>query len=70
MVLAARTFKLNNHYAVRVEFCMFELKSGFDPQLFLPQIPEEEKNLGPQDRLIHVYHFTKDASQNQMVNKL
>eukprot|EP00268_Persea_americana_P045286 TRINITY_DN460_c0_g1_i6.p1 TRINITY_DN460_c0_g1~~TRINITY_DN460_c0_g1_i6.p1 ORF type:complete len:1115 (-),score=206.57 TRINITY_DN460_c0_g1_i6:816-4160(-) len=30
------------------------------------EIPEEEKNLGPQDRLIHVYHFTKDATQNQM----
>ncbi|KAK9156956.1 hypothetical protein Scep_003530 [Stephania cephalantha] len=30
------------------------------------EIPEEEKNLGPQDRLIHVYHFTKDSSQNQM----
>ncbi|KAK9170217.1 hypothetical protein Syun_002357 [Stephania yunnanensis] len=30
------------------------------------KIPEEEKNLGPQDRLIHVYHFTKDSSQNQM----
>ncbi|KAM0022168.1 putative ubiquitinyl hydrolase 1 [Helianthus debilis subsp. tardiflorus] len=22
------------------------------------EIPEEEKTLGPQDRLIHVYHFT------------
>ncbi|KAF6150148.1 hypothetical protein GIB67_023103 [Kingdonia uniflora] len=31
------------------------------------KIPEDEKNLGPQDRLIHVYHFTKDSSQNQMV---
>ncbi|XP_031479052.1 ubiquitin C-terminal hydrolase 12-like isoform X2 [Nymphaea colorata] len=30
------------------------------------EIPEEEKNLGPHNRLIHVYHFTKDASQNQM----
>ncbi|KAM0062763.1 putative ubiquitinyl hydrolase 1 [Helianthus debilis subsp. tardiflorus] len=30
------------------------------------EIPEEEKDLGPQDRLIHVYHFTKDASQNQV----
>ncbi|KAJ0905468.1 putative ubiquitinyl hydrolase 1 [Helianthus annuus] len=30
------------------------------------EIPEEEKNLGPQDRLIHVYHFTKEAAQNQM----
>ncbi|KAL2585694.1 hypothetical protein AAZV13_13G011301 [Glycine max] len=30
------------------------------------EIPEEEKNLGPHDRLIHVYHFNKDAAQNQM----
>ncbi|CAI9091428.1 OLC1v1026461C1 [Oldenlandia corymbosa var. corymbosa] len=30
------------------------------------EIPEEEKNLGPHDRLIHVYHFMKDASQNQV----
>ncbi|KAF8376840.1 hypothetical protein HHK36_031488 [Tetracentron sinense] len=30
------------------------------------EIPEEEKNLGPLDRLIHVYHFTKDTIQNQM----
>nr|XP_043609008.1 ubiquitin C-terminal hydrolase 12-like isoform X2 [Erigeron canadensis] len=30
------------------------------------EIPEEEKNLGPQDRLIHVYHFIKDTAQNQM----
>ncbi|GMP99193.1 hypothetical protein CsSME_00046759 [Camellia sinensis var. sinensis] len=29
-------------------------------------IPEEEKNLGPHDRLIHVYHFTKETAQNQM----
>ncbi|KAJ7528132.1 hypothetical protein O6H91_16G085500 [Diphasiastrum complanatum] len=31
------------------------------------EIPEEEKNLGPQDRLIHVYHFNRDASQTNMV---
>ncbi|KAK8942800.1 Ubiquitin carboxyl-terminal hydrolase 13 [Platanthera zijinensis] len=30
------------------------------------EIPEEEKNLGPHDRLIHVYHFMKDLNQNQM----
>ncbi|KAJ6846627.1 ubiquitin carboxyl-terminal hydrolase 12-like [Iris pallida] len=30
------------------------------------EIPEEEKNLGPNDRLIHVYHFTKDPNQNQL----
>ncbi len=28
------------------------------------QILEEEKELGPQDHLIHVYHFIHDASQN------
>ena len=31
------------------------------------QVPEEEKNLGPQDRLIHVYHFMKDP-QNMNVS--
>ncbi|XLS71974.1 hypothetical protein HN51_028839 [Arachis hypogaea] len=31
------------------------------------EIPEEEKNLGPNDRLIHVYHFMKDTTQNQQV---
>ncbi|CAO2840942.1 unnamed protein product [Amaranthus hypochondriacus] len=30
------------------------------------EIPEEEKNLGPHDRLVHVYHFTKETAQNQM----
>ncbi|KAL7617605.1 ubiquitin C-terminal hydrolase 12 [Lactuca sativa] len=30
------------------------------------EIPEEEKDLGPTDRLIHVYHFTKETAQNQM----
>ncbi|XVF82670.1 hypothetical protein PTKIN_Ptkin16aG0067100 [Pterospermum kingtungense] len=30
------------------------------------EIPEEEKNLGPRDRLIHVYHFMKDTAQNQV----
>ena len=34
------------------------------------QIPEEEKNLGPHDRLIHVYHFSKETAQNQMVIKI
>uniref|UniRef100_A0A1J3EEY8 ubiquitinyl hydrolase 1 n=2 Tax=Noccaea caerulescens TaxID=107243 RepID=A0A1J3EEY8_NOCCA len=32
------------------------------------EIPEEEKNIGPNDRLIHVYHFTKDNGQNQIQN--
>ncbi|XP_050281149.1 ubiquitin C-terminal hydrolase 12-like isoform X20 [Quercus robur] len=30
------------------------------------EVPEEEKNLGPHDRLIHVYHFMKDTAQNQV----
>ncbi|XP_042049769.1 ubiquitin C-terminal hydrolase 12-like isoform X3 [Salvia splendens] len=32
------------------------------------EIPEEEKNLGPNYRLIHVYHFMKDTAQNQIHN--
>ncbi|XP_042046218.1 ubiquitin C-terminal hydrolase 12-like isoform X1 [Salvia splendens] len=32
------------------------------------EIPQEEKNLGPNDRLIHVYHFMKDTTQNQQVH--
>ncbi|KAK8504388.1 hypothetical protein V6N13_025065 [Hibiscus sabdariffa] len=34
--------------------------------LIKSQIPEVEKNLGPNDRLIHVYHFSKETAQNQM----
>ncbi|PSR98801.1 Ubiquitin carboxyl-terminal hydrolase [Actinidia chinensis var. chinensis] len=30
------------------------------------EIPEEEKNLGPHDRLIHIYHFMKDTAQTQV----
>ncbi|KAJ6727513.1 UBIQUITIN CARBOXYL-TERMINAL HYDROLASE 13 [Salix purpurea] len=30
------------------------------------EVPEEEKNLGPHDRLIHVYHFMKDTTPNQV----
>ncbi|KAI5394667.1 ubiquitin C-terminal hydrolase 12 [Lathyrus oleraceus] len=30
------------------------------------EVPEDEKNLGPHDRMIHVYHFLKDTAQNQM----
>ncbi|XP_058215957.1 ubiquitin C-terminal hydrolase 13-like isoform X1 [Rhododendron vialii] len=29
------------------------------------EIPEEEKKLGPHDRLIHAHHFKVDAAQNQ-----
>nr|QEP51817.1 ubiquitin carboxyl-terminal hydrolase 12-like protein [Pinus massoniana] len=31
------------------------------------EIPEEERNLSPGDRLIHVYHFNKDSSQNHII---
>ncbi|KAL3335872.1 hypothetical protein AABB24_031873 [Solanum stoloniferum] len=30
------------------------------------EIPEEQKNIGPHDRLVHAYHFNKEAAQNQM----
>jgi ubiquitin carboxyl-terminal hydrolase 7 len=31
------------------------------------QIPDEEAELGSQDRLIHVYHFNRDSSPNHVV---
>ncbi|KAL9675747.1 hypothetical protein QQ045_003953 [Rhodiola kirilowii] len=31
------------------------------------EIPEEEKDLGPHDRLIHVYHFKVDTAPNQAI---
>ncbi|KAL3627977.1 hypothetical protein CASFOL_028079 [Castilleja foliolosa] len=31
-----------------------------------PVLIQEEENLGPNDRLIHVYHFTKESAQNQV----
>ncbi|XP_057422809.1 ubiquitin C-terminal hydrolase 13-like isoform X2 [Lotus japonicus] len=31
------------------------------------EIPQEEKNLGPEDRLIHVYHFMKDTAHDQQI---
>ncbi|KVI07404.1 Peptidase C19 domain-containing protein [Cynara cardunculus var. scolymus] len=45
------------------EVCSKYLSLG---TFIIHNIPEEEKDLGPQDRLIHVYHFMKDASQNQV----
>ncbi|KAB1226939.1 Ubiquitin carboxyl-terminal hydrolase 13 [Morella rubra] len=43
-----------------------DLSSPLFILLMVLMIPEEEKNIGPHDRLIHVYHFTKDTAQNQM----
>ncbi|KAG5405656.1 hypothetical protein IGI04_011775 [Brassica rapa subsp. trilocularis] len=34
--------------------------------LLADEIPEEEKNIGPNARLIHVYHFTKESGPNQV----
>lgn len=47
---------MSTHYDLELIFLIVEF-----------QIPEEEKDLGPHDRLIHVYHFTKETAQNQMV---
>jgi len=33
--------------------------------LRIEEVPEEEKNAGPRDRLVHVYHFFKDNHLNQ-----
>ncbi|KAI3899366.1 hypothetical protein MKW92_027392 [Papaver armeniacum] len=50
-------------------FPLSEMIENIDDQywtLRAEEIPEDEKNLGPQDHLIHVYHFMKDASQSRM----
>ncbi|XP_048432621.1 ubiquitin C-terminal hydrolase 12-like [Pyrus x bretschneideri] len=35
--------------------------------LHAEEIPEEEKNLGPHDCLIQVYHFTKETAEDQLM---
>ncbi|KAL4385931.1 hypothetical protein GQ457_09G027490 [Hibiscus cannabinus] len=52
------------------DFRFLLLKSAITIHFFkrILEIPEEEKNLGPHDRLIHVYHFLKDTTQNQVQN--
>lgn len=32
------------------------------------EVPEEEKDLGPNQRLIHVYHFSRDPSHSQPIH--
>ncbi|EXB39572.1 Ubiquitin carboxyl-terminal hydrolase 12 [Morus notabilis] len=50
-------------------FPLYEKIENINDQYWIlraEEIPEEEKNLGPRDRLIHVYHFMKDIAQNQV----
>ncbi|KHG10063.1 Ubiquitin carboxyl-terminal hydrolase 12 -like protein [Gossypium arboreum] len=58
----------DQYWTLRAEEASFPfsilLKSNF---IYVKsQVPEEEKNLGPNNRLIHVYHFNKETAQNQM----
>ncbi|KAF6169872.1 hypothetical protein GIB67_034264 [Kingdonia uniflora] len=57
----------DQYWTLRAEEAIYG--NGFESfcPLFWSQIPEEEKDLGPHDRLIHVYHFNKDPSQNPIV---
>lgn len=64
-VCAKRCILLNRFISSFMFFCYYFYASIL--RLVFLQVPEEEKDLGPQDRLIHVYHFTKDTAQNQVV---
>ncbi|CAA2983781.1 ubiquitin carboxyl-terminal hydrolase 12-like isoform X2 [Olea europaea subsp. europaea] len=60
------------HHKIYKIFPLYEKIENINDQywtLRAEEIPEEEKNLGPNDRLIHVYHFTKENAQNQVVLK-
>ncbi|KAI3924448.1 hypothetical protein MKW98_032649 [Papaver atlanticum] len=64
-----RLLKVFNHMIHKV-FPLSEKIENIKDQYFTlraEEILEEEKNLGPRDCLVHVYHFTKDASQTQKV---
>ncbi|KAL2326631.1 hypothetical protein Fmac_025689 [Flemingia macrophylla] len=58
------------HESIATVFCLSEKIESINDQywtLRAEEIPEEEKNFGPHDRLIHAYHFLKDTTKNQQV---
>ncbi|GFS45978.1 ubiquitin-specific protease 12 [Actinidia rufa] len=62
----------NNHSHSDVWLCIgigYSTRSRYDIWWWIVSGRDSrgEKNLGPRDRLIHVYHFMKDTSQNQVV---
>ncbi|KAI3856934.1 hypothetical protein MKX03_012342 [Papaver bracteatum] len=61
-----RLLEVYNHKFWKV-FSLSEKIGKFEKQWMLrvEEILEEEKNLGPQDRLIHFYHFTKGEYGDQ-----
>ncbi|KAF9601367.1 hypothetical protein IFM89_019099 [Coptis chinensis] len=66
-----KTLKVSFHHDEKEEiFQTSESIENINDQnwtLRAEEIPEEEKNCGAHDHIIHVYHFTKDTSQNQML---
>ncbi|KAG2315544.1 hypothetical protein Bca52824_018666 [Brassica carinata] len=62
-----RLLEVFSHKIYKVTSLIFMLTFFFF-YLVKSQIPEEEKNIGPNARLIHVYHFTKESGQNQQVH--
>ncbi|TXG58062.1 hypothetical protein EZV62_015891 [Acer yangbiense] len=59
-----KIYKVHSHWNL-IAMNIVVILAAVDSIYFFA-IPDEEKNLGPQDRLIHVYHFTKESAQNQM----
>ncbi|KAI3906979.1 hypothetical protein MKW92_023595 [Papaver armeniacum] len=63
-----RLLKLFYHKIYKIIPLSEEIGNISDAQtLRAEEIPEEEKNMGPQDRLIHVYHFTNVAPHTRPV---
>ncbi|KAI3884831.1 hypothetical protein MKX03_009921 [Papaver bracteatum] len=63
-----RLLEVFNHKIYKI-FSLSEKIENIDDQywtLRAEEVPEEEKNMGPKERLIYVYHYTIDASQSQM----
>ncbi|XP_061337536.1 ubiquitin C-terminal hydrolase 13-like isoform X1 [Gastrolobium bilobum] len=64
-----RLFEVFNHKIYKI-FPLSEKIESINDQywtLRAEEIPEEERNLGLHDRLIHVYHFINDPAPNQPV---
>lgn len=67
LLLLPMRLRITNSFLTSSFFFFLSSRLPAISMILTSQIPEEEKNLGPHDRLIHVYHFTKETAQNQMV---
>ncbi|KAG8504011.1 hypothetical protein CXB51_002300 [Gossypium anomalum] len=57
----------DQYWTLRAEEASFPFSILLKSNFFIMKIPvpEEEKNLGPNNRLIHVYHFSKETARTR-----